>query len=370
MPTLCAAYTPPFPFGTASGHIKYEGASEPVQTGKKFDLSVRSVWGIFLTITKEGLKMNLMSPFKLSPAFKDYLWGGRKLVTDFNKSCDFEKVAESWELSTHKDGSSIIANGEFSGMTFIDYIEKYGKDVLGKNALAFDFFPILIKFIDAKDSLSIQVHPDDEYALKVEGEYGKTEMWYILDCEDGASLYYGFNREITKDEFLERINNNTILEVLNAVPVKKGDVFFIDSGTVHAIGAGIVICEIQQNSNTTYRVYDYDRKDKFGNRRELHIEKAADVSVLKPASPTVPYSDPEILAECKYFNVRKSLVNGSRTFVTYDDCFTSVIVVNGTGTLVMNDTEIKFSKGDSIFIPAQNSEFTVTGDAELIISRV
>ena len=314
--------------------------------------------------------MDLMSPFKLSPAFKDYLWGGRKLVTDFNKKCDFEKVAESWELSTHKDGSSIISSGEFCGMSFLDYINKYGKEVLGKNALAFDFFPILIKFIDAKDSLSIQVHPDDEYAMKVEGEYGKTEMWYILDCDEGASLYYGFNREITKEEFLDRIKNNTILEVLNSVPVKKGDVFFIDSGTVHAIGPGIVICEIQQNSNTTYRVYDYDRRDKFGNARELHIEKAADVSVLKPATPPAPYSDKETLAECKYFTVKKSLVNCSRTFYTDNNCFTSVIVVDGFGTLKMNDTELDISKGDSIFIPAQNGEYTVSGNADLIISRV
>lgn len=314
--------------------------------------------------------MDLMSPFKLSPAFKDYLWGGRKLVTEFNKQCDFEKVAESWELSTHKDGSSIISSGYFVGMSFKDYVEKYGKDVLGKNALTFDFFPILIKFIDAKDSLSIQVHPNDDYALKTEGEYGKTEMWYILDCDEGASLYYGFNREIDKDEFLTRIKNNTILEVLNSVPVKKGDVFFIDSGTVHAIGKGIVICEIQQNSNTTYRVYDFDRRDKNGNARELHIDKAAEVSVLTPPPPPRSYADSEILAECKYFTVRKATVCENRTFKTDDACFTSVIVVDGNGTLKMNDTEITFSKGDSIFIPAQNGEYTVSGNCELIISRV
>lgn len=314
--------------------------------------------------------MDLMSPFKLSPAFKDYLWGGKKLVTDFNKSCNFDKVAESWEFSTHKDGSSIIASGEFSGMLFKDYIEMYGKEVLGTNALQFDFFPILIKFIDAKDSLSIQVHPNDEYALKVEGEYGKTEMWYILDCEDGATLYYGFKHEISKEEFLERIRNNTICDVLNAVPVKKGDVFFIESGTVHAIGAGIVICEIQQNSNTTYRVYDFDRRDKFGNPRELHVEKAADVSILKPVTPPPPFDDAEILAECKYFSVKKCDVNNVRSFETSADCFTSVIIIDGEGVLNMNNTDIQFKKGDSIFIPAQNGNYTVSGNAELIISKV
>jgi len=193
-------------------------------------------------------------PIKLLPAFQDYLWGGTRLKTEYNKKTDLEKVAESWELSNHKAGESIVASGEEAGLTFGEYIKKY--DVIGKRAKEFDFFPILIKFIDAKDSLSVQVHPDDEYSLKNNGEYGKTEMWYVMDCDEGATLYYGFNRTITKEEFRKRIKNNTLLEVLNEVPVKKGDVFFIKSGTVHAIGKGILICEIQQNSNTTYRVYD------------------------------------------------------------------------------------------------------------------
>lgn len=314
--------------------------------------------------------MDIKAPIKLSPAFKDYLWGGRKLVTDFNKKCDYDKVAESWELSTHKDGSSIICGGDLDGMLFSEYVDKYGAEVLGTNAFKFDFFPILIKFIDAKDNLSIQVHPDDEYALKNEGEYGKTEMWYILDCEDGAGLYYGFQKEISKEEFLERIKNNTILEVLNRVSVKKGDVFFIESGTVHAIGSGIVICEIQQNSNTTYRVYDYDRRDKNGNARELHIEKAAEVSQLKPAKPRNNFSDSETLAECKYFKVKKAIINGSRNFEIDDSCFVSVIVTDGDGTLNINDSNISLTKGDSIFIPAQQGTFFVEGNCEIILSKV
>ena len=213
-----------------------------------------------------------MKPIKLAPAFKDYLWGGTKLKTEFDKKSDLQKVAESWELSTHKDGQSIVANGEFKGLTLSEYIEKNGRECIGKNAMAFEFFPILIKFIDAADNLSVQVHPSDEYALSNEGEYGKTEMWYVLDCEKDAFLYYGLNREITKEEFAERIKENMLLEVLNKVKVNKGDVFFINSGTIHAIGKGIVICEIQQNSNTTYRVYDYDRRDKNGNTRELHVK--------------------------------------------------------------------------------------------------
>ena len=201
--------------------------------------------------------------------------GGQKLITDFNKKTQLSKAAESWELSTHKDGESVVATGSFKGLKLSEYIKENGNaECIGKKAAKFDFFPMLIKLIDAKDKLSIQVHPDDEYALRREGEYGKTEMWYIVDCEEGAYIYYGVKQEITKDELADRIKNNTLTDVLNKVPVKRGDVFFIPAGTIHAICAGILICEIQQNSNTTYRIYDYDRRDANGNPRQIHVEKA------------------------------------------------------------------------------------------------
>ncbi|MBE7038807.1 MAG: class I mannose-6-phosphate isomerase [Ruminococcaceae bacterium] len=311
--------------------------------------------------------MNL-KPVKLLPAFKDYLWGGVKLKADFGKKSNLDKVAESWELSMHKDGQSTILEGNDKGLTLSEYIDKYGKQLLGKDALAFDFFPILIKFIDAADNLSVQVHPSDEYALKNEGEYGKTEMWYILDCEDDAHLYYGVKSEISKEEFTQRIKNNTLLEVLNKVKVKKGDVFFINAGTIHAIGKGIVICEIQQNSNTTYRVYDYDRRDKNGNPRDLHIEKAIDVSTLVPS---VPYeSNNNILAKCKYFTVEKLECTTTQQISITKDCFKSVIVVSGSGKLMLNDETLDFCKGDSIFIPAQDGIINIDGICELIISYV
>lgn len=306
-------------------------------------------------------------PVKLLPAFKDYIWGGTKLKTEFDKKSDLEIVAESWELSNHPDGPSVVATGEYAGKTFPEYIKE--NNCIGERAEAFDFFPILIKFIDAKDSLSVQVHPSDEYALEHENSFGKTEMWYILDCDEGAYLYYGLNREVTKEEFKERIDNNTVLEVLQKVPVKKGDVFFIDSGTIHAIGAGIVICEIQQNSNLTYRVYDFDRRDKFGNPRELHVEKAIKVSNLCPAKEYK--SDNEnVLAKCKYFTVEKYDVSGSKIFSCDSGCFRSVIITDGSGVLKLNDTAIEFKKGDSIFIPAQDGEYTVDGNASIIISYV
>lgn len=305
---------------------------------------------------------------KLTAPIKDYLWGGTRLKTDFGKITDKEKAAESWELSTHPDGESIVSGGEFDGMTLSQYIKANGGDeCIGTRAAEFDFFPILIKLIDAKDNLSIQVHPNDEYAMRVEGEYGKTEMWYIVDCEDDAYLYYGVNRDITKSEFEERIKNNTLLEILNKVPVKKGDVFFIPSGTIHAICSGILICEVQQNSNTTYRVYDYDRRGADGKPRELHIEKAIDVSLLTP-SPKQAETNSNILASCKYFTVEK--LNDNSDITLNKASFRSVTVTDGNATLKLDDVTTSLAKGETVFIPAQDNTATITGDFEAIMAYV
>ena len=310
-----------------------------------------------------------LSPVKLTPAIKDYIWGGRKLIHDFGKVTNLERAAESWELSTHPDGQSVIATGRFAGKTLTEYIEKNGSDIIGEKAKAFDFFPILIKLIDAKDNLSIQVHPDDDYALKHEGEYGKTEMWYIVDCNDDAYLYYGVNSRITKEEFLQRIKDNTILEVLNKVPVHKGDVFFIPSGTIHAICSGILICEIQQNSNTTYRVYDYNRLGADGKGRPLHIEKAADVSILSP-SPKYTKPDDNTLASCKYFTAKHFICSSKLSLDTDDKCFQSIIVLDGKGSLTLNDVTLNLQKGDSVFIPAQKGKYVLEGNFDFILSYV
>lgn len=313
--------------------------------------------------------MSKLSPVKLSPAFKDYLWGGTKLKEKYNKKSDLEIVAESWEMSCHKDGQSTVITGDYAGKTLSEYVEILGKDALGEKAKKFSYFPLLIKFIDAKDNLSIQVHPADEYALRVEGEYGKTEMWYVLEAEEGAYLYYGFNRDITKEEFAERIKNNTILEVLNKVNVKSGDVFFIDAGTVHAIGAGLMICEIQQNSNTTYRVYDYDRRDKEGNARPLHVEKAIEVSKLTKA-PELKKAENDVLASCEYFTVKKAMVNGEKSVKIDESSFISLIVVDGTGEIALGDDKLTVTKGDSIFVPAQDGEIELSGEMEVIVSSL
>ncbi len=309
------------------------------------------------------------SPIKLTPAIKDYLWGGTRLITDYNKQTELTKAAESWELSTHPDGESTVLSQPWQGMKLTEYIRSQGSECLGTKAAGFDFFPILIKLIDAKDNLSIQVHPDDEYAMRVEGEYGKTEMWYIADCDDGAYLYYGLNRTVTKEEFRQSIENNTVLELLNKVPIHKGDVFFIPSGTIHAICSGTLICEVQQNSNTTYRVYDYDRRDAAGNARELHIEKAIDVARLTP-SPAQQAPSNGVLASCKYFTVEKINCSGSLDIQLDTTSFRSLVILDGNGTATAGGKEIPVRKGDSLFLPAQNGILTVTGNIEGILSYI
>ena len=315
--------------------------------------------------------MSNLSPVKLTPAFKDYLWGGVRLKSEFNKNCDLDRVAESWELSAHKDGQSIVADGACQGMTLNEYIATLGKEALGTASAKYDYFPLLIKLIDAKGDLSVQVHPSDAYALEHEGEYGKTEMWYVLDCDEGAALYYGFTRDITREEYENAIKDGKLTDILNRVDVKRGDVFFIPAGTVHAIGAGILICEIQQNSNTTYRVYDYNRRDKDGNLRPLHVEKALAVSDLKksPALPAIPDGEDVLLAACGYFEVRRLRFGGSGTVTATPESFTALTVTEGEGTLSDGETALSFRKGDTLFIPAQETAFTVTGACEMILSK-
>lgn len=314
---------------------------------------------------------------KLTPAFQDYLWGGTKLRDVYHKPCNFDKVAESWELSTHPAGESRISGGEFDGMALSEYFASH-PDVLGERCRAFENFPVLIKFIDAKDALSIQVHPSDEYALRVEGEYGKTEMWYVMDCEPGAYLYFGMSQEVTQEEFRRRIENNTVEEVLGRVDVHPGDVFFIESGTIHAIGAGILICEIQQNSNCTYRVYDYGRVGADGKPRELHIEKALAVSRLTPSpAPAIapetdqfPGGERTRLASCQYFTTDRYVVDTEVALTVDNGSFVSIIVMEGSGTVRGPENALDFQPGDSLFVPAGTGNLTVSGPCTLAVTRV
>lgn len=315
-----------------------------------------------------------MEPILLSPSFKDYLWGGTRLKELYDKKTDLEIVAESWELSTHPDGLCTVRSGPDQGITLSAYLEKHGSSLLGRRAAEFDYFPLLIKLIDAKSPLSVQVHPDDTYALATEGEYGKTEMWYIMDAEEDAFLYYGLNTTVTREEFRRHLADKTVTEILNRVPVHQGDVFFIPAGTIHAIGAGILICEIQQNSNTTYRVYDYDRRDAQGNLRPLHIDKALAVSHLGPPPPPSTKETPkamdgytmEVLANCPYFTTEKFVISDRAICHSTTESFHALVITKGEGQLTMGDTILSLHRGDCVLIPAADIPYTLAGSMEVI----
>lgn len=318
-----------------------------------------------------------MYPLLLKPPVKDYLWGGTKLITEYGYETEKEKAAEAWVLSCHKDGADMVLNGECAGMTLTEVLELWGAKALGVNAGKFPYFPLLIKLIDAKDRLSVQVHPNDAYALEHEGEFGKTEMWYVVDCEEGAQLIYGFNREVSKEEFERRIKDNTLQEICNYVPVHKGDVFFIAAGTLHAIGSGILIAEVQQNSNTTYRVSDYGRLGADGKPRELHVEKALEVTELSlPKLPygctgtvkTTGYGEVRELACCEFFTSKLVSLNGNADFES-PESFISILLLDGNAELTWQSGNLKLKKGDSVFIPA-GFKTLISGRAEILYSSI
>ena len=312
-----------------------------------------------------------MPAFRMKPALKEYLWGGRRLKEEWGVQAAADTVAEAWVLSAHPDGESTVAEGEFAGKTLRDLLSALGSAACGTHVSS-DTFPVLIKLIDARDRLSIQVHPDEAYAMAHEGQHGKTEAWVILDAAPGAFLYYGFSGEVSREEFEDRIRANTLTEVLNAVEVHRGDVLTIPPGTLHAIGAGILLAEVQQSSNVTYRIYDYDRRDAQGRARDLHISQALDVT--ERTLPHVPDPAPH-LAACPYFTVDRVAAGGSSGMVsgTVDETsFLSVLIIGGEGTLSLPDTGETYPcrPGDSFFLPASSGSWTLTGTAEALLTRV
>lgn len=320
-----------------------------------------------------------MYPMKLSPVYKDYLWGGHELERLYGKAGDGACTAESWELCCHPDGENIVKNGKYKGQCLGDILRE-NPGFVSPRYTSDQKFPILIKFIDAKENLSIQVHPSDETAMKESGEEGKAEMWYIISARPRAFLYYGLGRDISREELQERIKDGSICDVLNKVEVHAGDVFFIHPGTIHAIGAGTVIAEIQQNSNTTFRVYDYLRKDKDGNYRELHIDRAIDVIDRTPIVPSQVFDNNEVtlkngrlrrLFECDYFNVLKIECMGGRIkFWCGTGTFHSLLVTNGSGYLEHKGKRYDFRAGDSLFLPAGFGEYYIYGTNEILMSKM
>lgn len=326
-------------------------------------------------------------PFMLKPAAKDYLWGGQRLNDDFGKNIDMDPLAETWECSAHPDGPSVVSGGEFDGKLLIDVL-KERPEFLGKHCEELGELPILIKFIDAKANLSVQVHPSDEYAREYEnGQLGKTEMWYVLDASAGSKLVYGLKHDCSKAAIREAIEKGELEKYLRNVPIKKNDVFFIKAGTIHAIGAGALIAEIQESSNLTYRLYDYDRVDKTGKKRELHVDKALAVSDLKgsneprQAMRVLKYSPGvanELLSRCKYFEVYRMLINTERrqkvTYSSDELSFRVLLCYDGCGNISYCTEDgrkeyINIYKGDCVFVPANSVELVLNGVMELLDVR-
>lgn len=317
-------------------------------------------------------------PFLLTPAAKDYLWGGSRLNDDFGKEIDASPLAETWECSTHPDGQSTV-----EGMLLGEILKEHS-DFLGTHPLQLSHgkpeLPILIKLIDAKADLSVQVHPDDVYALKHEGQLGKTEMWYVLDAKPGAELIYGFNRDVDEKTVREVIEDGNIEDCLNHVEVHKNDLFYIEAGTIHAIGAGCLIAEIQESSNLTYRLYDYGRVDKNGKQRDLHIDKAVEVMNMKSSAvPRQPMrvlryhkgAASELLSRCKYFQVERMLLNTEvhrkmLDFRTDSNSFHALLCIDGCGSIIGAGYSINFFKGDCVFIPAESIPIKLHGKAQLL----
>ncbi len=319
-----------------------------------------------------------MKILKLTPPTKDYIWGGTRLSKEFGILSFEDRQAEAWMLSCHEAGHCVIENGDFRERTLADVLANEGKNYLGTNCEKFRDFPILIKLIDALDNLSVQVHPDDAYALEHEGEFGKTEAWYIVDCDEGAEIIYGFKKDIDKETFRKSIEENTLLDYVNRVKVKKGDIFFIEAGTLHAICKGILLAEVQQNSNITYRVYDYGRLQN-GKPRELHVEKALDVTSTKaidasgkPQGKTEKkdgYSE-TLLTSCELFTVKRLDVEEKAKLFADEKSFVSLVALEGNGVVMHGDSCVTLYKGDSLFIPAGFGEFEILGEVTVLETRV
>ncbi len=308
-----------------------------------------------------------MKIYKMNPVFKEYLWGGNKLKEVYEKDTPYEITAESWEIASHKNGETTVCGGEDNGLTIKQLVEKYNKKLLGDKIYGSDYrkFPLLIKLIDAKDNLSVQVHPNDEDAARLEnGELGKTEMWYVMEAEKGAGIICGFKQDVTKEQFRKAIENNTLMDYVNFVECKKGDCFFIPAGMLHAIGRGLLVAEIQQNSDTTYRIYDYDRRDANGNARELHIDKAVEVTNISKIEVNTQISKSGILAECKYFTIEKINLHGEYTIEVSKERFEILIICEGSAII----NGITYKKGDTLLVPAYIGIVDLIGDAVILRS--
>ncbi len=318
-----------------------------------------------------------MEPIKFEPILKEMIWGGDKICQILEQESD-KKIGENWTLSCRNDSMSVVAAGKDKGEKFEDLINRNKKEMLGNLFVDNESFPILVKIIHAKDNLSIQVHPDDFYAIEKLGiPYGKTEMWYVIDAEPNSKLVAGLKNGITKENFAEAIKNNSVMDCLNFVDIKKGDVIDIPAGLVHAITSGLLIAEVQQNSDTTFRVYDYDRTDDKGNKRELHVESALEVidfsgklknEVIDGETSKIGDTVFTKYIDNDFFTVDKYTISSSLKDKSDVDRFTIITVVDGEGVVKSKDVELNVALGETIFIPAYLGEYEIAGNLSVLKS--
>jgi len=306
-------------------------------------------------------------PFKLKPVLKDIIWGGTRLASKYGKSDgQIRKIAESWELAVHKNGMSLIENGEYAGCALGDLF-KCDKSIVSPGYKS-DVFPLLVKFIDAGQDLSVQVHPGDEYAAKHENESGKTEMWYIIDALPESRIVYGLNGRYTREELRALIAENRFEECLNYIKVKPGEAYFIPAGLVHAIGEGILILEIQQNSDSTYRFYDYNRLGTDNKPRELHIEKALDVCIKSPVKAP-GNSGCGILAACEYFQAEIYQNVNYINFELETVFMNCVTCIKGEGKIICEGKMYDIKSGESYFLAAGTGKCQIEGNAVFVTAK-
>lgn len=313
----------------------------------------------------------MQEPLFLKPVFQEKIWGGSRLRSVFGFDIPNDKIGEDWAISAHPHGVSVVENGPFKGWK-LDDLWKEHKELFGHPTEP--VFPLLIKILDAEDDLSVQVHPDDAYGMAHEGELGKTECWYIIDAEPGAEIIYGHHAK-TREELAEMIQDSRWDDLLKKVPVKKGDFFYVPSGTIHAIGKGIMILETQQSSDTTYRVYDYNRKDDQGNTRELHIQQSVDVTTVPAKAPELQIKEIRqgnssivTYVETEFFNVYEWDIKGITSFKKQAP-YTLMTVIDGAGELVIDNQTYPLEKGTSAILPSDITEWKVQGELSIIASE-
>lgn len=303
-----------------------------------------------------------MYPIKFKPIYKEMIWGGTNLQEIFGKDIPNHHIGESWELSSHNAGTSVVENGYLAGKNLNEIISEYKEEIMGKKFVSGKNFPLLIKIIDANDKLSIQVHPDDEHADPLQGEAGKTEAWYVVKAKENAQIIYGLQDKITKEDFIVAIENHKVNDVVKRVTVKSGDMIFVPAGVIHALLDGVVVYEVQQNSDTTYRVYDYDRVNAEGRKRELHVEKALNVIRFGEEPPSIVTGN---RVECEYFSMEKLVITEEQQKTTTDQ-FIVYCVIAGAGEIQYKEGAIDLHHGDTFLIPAGLGAFVLKGNLELL----